>query len=148
MPIQQIDPHHAHELMQAGHVYVDVRTVEEFASGRPEGALNVPAFIPNAWGQMAPNPAFLSVMSACFTPDTPLILGCRVGNRSQMACEMLAHAGFAQLSNMQGGFHGARHFGGAAVPGWVELGLPVVQGADGDTTYASLQARLSADPNR
>ena len=83
--ISQIDPKRAHELMQSGHTYVDVRTVEEYAAGHPAGAVNVPAFLRDAFGQMVPNPDFLPVMQASFTPETPLALGCRMGGRSMRA---------------------------------------------------------------
>lgn len=32
----------AHELLQAGHRYLDVRTAEEFSAGHAAGAVNVP----------------------------------------------------------------------------------------------------------
>src|SRR5688572_31405843 len=68
--IPQIDPQKAHDLMQTGHTYLDVRTVEEYVGGHAEGAVNVPAFIRDAMGQMAPNPEFLAVVQANFAPDT------------------------------------------------------------------------------
>ena len=57
---ENIDPSKAHELLSSdgGYAYVDVRTEGEFQAGHPEGAVNIPAFIRDASGQMGPNPEF------------------------------------------------------------------------------------------
>ncbi len=147
MVIQQIDPQCAHELMQAGHTYIDVRTVEEFAAAHPTGAVNVPVFVPDARGQMTPNAEFLPVIQAIFAPDAPLVLGCRTGTRSQLACEMLAQVGYVQLANVLGTFGQVRgSFGHSAASGWIELGLPVSQGNGAGTSYESLRARALGKP--
>lgn len=142
--IPQIDPQKAHDLMQTGHTYLDVRTVEEYVGGHAEGAVNVPAFIRDAMGQMAPNPEFLAVVQANFAPDTPLVLGCGSGGRSQRACELLASAGYTQVANIDGGFNGKRDpFGRTVTPGWKERGLPVAQGNDPTVGFAALRARAT-----
>ena len=38
-----------------------------------------------------------------FTTDTPMLLVCRSGNRSQTAAEYLARAGFRNVANLAGG---------------------------------------------
>ena len=142
--ITQIDPQRASELMQSGGTYVDVRTVEEFAAGHPVGAVNVPAFVRDPIGQMAPNPDFLPVMQANFPPDASLALGCRMGGRSMKACEVLARAGYTQLANVAGGFGGATDpFGRLVVPGWMQVGLPVERESAAGTSYAALQKRAA-----
>jgi rhodanese-related sulfurtransferase len=146
MPVSQIDPARAHELMRADHIYVDVRTEEEFRAGHPEGAVNVPVFVPTPWGQLAPNADFLPVMAARFAPDAPLVVGCMMGGRSQKACEMLAQAGYSRLANVQGGFGGARDpLGRVMAPGWKDLGLPVSQANGEGVSYASLRVRADAE---
>jgi rhodanese-related sulfurtransferase len=146
MSILQIDPQRAHELMRTGHTYLDVRTEDEFRAGHPEGAVNVPLFVVTPWGQLAPNPDFLRVVARSFVPDAPLVVGCMMGGRSQRACEMLAQAGYTQLSNVQGGFGGARDpFGRVVAPGWRELGLPVSQANGDGVSYQSLRDRAGAE---
>jgi rhodanese-related sulfurtransferase len=142
--ISQIDPKRAHELMQSGHTYVDVRTAEEYAAGHPAGAVNIPAFIRDPMGQMVPNPDFLPVVQANFGPETPLALGCRMGGRSMRACDFLAHAGYSDLSNVAGGFGGATDpFGRLVAPGWMQMGLPIEQEATPGASYASLRQRAA-----
>ncbi len=140
--IPQIDPQRAAELMRDGHTYVDVRTVEEFRAGHADGAVNVPAFFRHPLGQMVPNPDFVRVMQASFPRDASLVVGCQAGRRSQMACELLAGAGYARLHNIAGGFGGARdRFGRATQPGWAELGLPVSQVNGDGVSYESIRAK-------
>jgi len=142
--ITQIDPTRASELMQSGTTYVDVRTVEEYAAGHPAGAVNVPAFVRDAIGQMAPNPDFLPVMQANFAPDAPLALGCRMGGRSMRACEVLARSGYTQLANVAGGFGGATDpFGRLVQPGWMQSGLPVERESAPGASYAAMQKRAA-----
>lgn len=133
---RKVDPKTAHELMQQGYTYVDVRTVDEFADGHPAGAYNVPAFVPGPGG-MTPNPEFLEVMRARFPPTTRLLLGCAVGGRSARAAELLASAGYTDLCNVEGGFNGAKGFF-ANTPGWRDEGLPVETDA-GDRGYDALR---------
>ena len=40
--MKHLSPKETYALMQHGIVYVDVRTPEEFAEGRPSGAINIP----------------------------------------------------------------------------------------------------------
>ncbi len=142
--IPQIDPQKAHDLMQSGHVYLDVRTVEEYAAGHPEGAVNVPAYVRDPMGQMAPNPEFLPVVQATFASGTPLVLGCGSGGRSQRACDLLANAGYANVANVDGGFNGKQDpFGRTVMPGWMQRGLPVAEGDDPAVGYAALRARAA-----
>jgi rhodanese-related sulfurtransferase len=142
--IPQVDPQKAHDLMQSGNVYLDVRTVEEYAAGHPQGAVNIPAFVRDAMGQMAPNPEFLSVVQANFAPGAELVLGCGSGGRSQSACELLAASGYTSVANVAGGFSGKKDpFGRVVAPGWLQCGLPVAQGDDPAMGYAALRARAA-----
>jgi rhodanese-related sulfurtransferase len=143
MPIQQTTPPDAHRLMEQGHRYIDVRTVEEFATGHPAGAVNIPVAAPDpSTGQMAMNPDFLAVVEAHFPRGAQLILGCQSGMRSQRAAELLAQAGYTTVTNMQGGFGGARdQMGRTLTPGWSESGLPVCTNCAPENSYAGLRGK-------
>ena len=133
-------PDQAHELLQAdgGHLYVDVRSVPEFANGHPRGTYNVPIMHRQPTG-MAPNADFLTVMQAHFAPDTKLLIGCQSGARSQRAAEALAGVGYTEVTNVQGGFGGARDAAGQVLqPGWADSGLPVSVEAEEGRSYAEL----------
>jgi rhodanese-related sulfurtransferase len=68
--------------------------------------------------------------SAGAGPDTELFFICRSGQRSRMAAEAMAAAGFKACRNVAGGFEGpldaSRHRG--QVAGWKAAGLPWAQG--------------------
>jgi rhodanese-related sulfurtransferase len=143
MPIKQITPEEAHRLMQAGCPYIDVRTEGEFAAGHPESAVNIPVVYPDpAAGGMRLNDDFVQVVAAHFPKDRALIVGCQMGGRSQRAAEMLVQAGYAEVSNLQGGFGGARDAMGRVVAaGWAQSGLPVSTACHDNNSYAALKAR-------
>jgi len=140
MAIRQVAPPEAHELVQAGWRYVDVRTEREFAAGHPDGAVNVPVMVQGAAGPMAPNPEFLGVVQRHFAKDARLVIGCQSGMRSQKAADLLSQAGYENLCNMQGGFGGQRDRSGATVqPGWAESDLPICRDCPEAHRYATLK---------
>jgi rhodanese-related sulfurtransferase len=123
MGINQAEPQQAHETLtkNPGAVYLDVRTEGEFAQGHP--------------AQMEVNPDFVAVAEKVLPKGTKLVVGCMAGGRSQRACEMLEDAGYADLTNVTGGFGGARDGSGQiVVPGWRDAGLPVTTEL-GDASY-------------
>ena len=143
MPAKHITPPQAYEMMQkdANVIYLDVRTVPEFAAGHPQKGVNIPAFFFQAPGQPTPNPDFLKVVEANLPKDATIIVGCQAGGRSQRAAEMMAQAGYTNVSNMQGGLGGGQDQMGRVVPGWRDAGLPV-SSENGDAVgYASLAAK-------
>lgn len=93
----------AHELLNAGHRYLDVRTSEEFAAGHIEGAVNVPYLYKMGSG-MTKNPKFLEEVGAQFGKDDELVVGCQMGKRSEMATRELVVAGFTAVTDMAGGY--------------------------------------------
>ena len=126
MDIRQTTPPEAYATLgrEPGAVYLDVRTEQEFEAGHPAGACNVPVVLFDpAGGPGKPNPEFLAVVSRTIPPGTKLLVGCQAGGRSQHACELLARAGYTDLTNVRGGFGGTPD-----VPGWRAAGLPVEQG--------------------
>ena len=98
-------------------VYLDVRSVEEFAAGHPPCAKNVPVLESGPMG-MAPNAQFVDVCEANFDKDAKIITGCLRGGRSLRAAQMLIAAG--------GGFDAELGPGGVVgYEGWQRRGLPV-----------------------
>lgn len=142
MPIESLDPKAARAAMAGdeSHAFIDVRTVEEYDAGHPEGALNVPWAVRDAsTGGMTPNPDFVPTMRKHFAADRRLFLSCQAGMRSMNACRDLEQAGYTQLVNVDGGFGGRRNMiGRVVVPGWVDSGLPVTRET---STYATLRGK-------
>jgi rhodanese-related sulfurtransferase len=143
MPIKQQKPAEAHQTLteSPGAIYLDVRTESEFAQGHPAGALNVPVVFIKGPGQMTLNPDFIEVVAKLFPNHQQFVIGCLSGGRSQRACEMLEGEGYADLTNVVGGFGGARDQSGNIVsPGWRESGLPVSSEL-GDCCYQALRRK-------
>ncbi len=121
----RISPAEAAEHLARGYTYLDVRTEEEFAEGRPAGAVNI-AFAVMRDGSMVPNPDFIAQVSAAFAKDAKLVVGCRSGGRSLRAARALLEAGFTDVIDQRAGWDGARDaFGQLSEPGWSRAGLPV-----------------------
>ncbi len=111
-------------------MYLDVRTSEEFAAGHPERAVNVPVLFFRGGGS-SPNPEFVATVRRFLATDTPVLVGCQAGGRSQRGAELLVAAGYLDVTNVRGGFGGARdETGRLVIPGWRDAGLPVATGAD------------------
>jgi rhodanese-related sulfurtransferase len=138
--IKPVTPAEAAELMKQGALYVDVRSEAEFEQGHPEGALNVP-LLKNAPGGMAPNPDFLQDMQAAFGPTEALVIGCKAGSRSRRAAEMLASAGFSNLSDQVAGYDAGRDAFGRPLPGWSRSNLPIGKGQPAGQSYPDVKNR-------
>lgn len=115
MSLERISPAEAHAKMTAeGFTYVDVRTPEEYAEGRPAGAVNVPL-----------GDDFVRAMEARFAKDARIVVGCKAGGRSLRAANALLAAGFTNVLDQRAGFDGSRGpFGELTEPGWARAGLP------------------------
>ena len=129
MSVRQVNPIQTYDMLQKDKnaVYIDVRTPQEFLGGRVPGATNIPVVLPDpAEGRMTPNPNFLPAVEATYPKDKTIIVGCQMGGRSQYAADLLVQAGYTDISNMQGGFGGAKDpMGKIVTPGWLQSGLPV-----------------------
>ena len=129
MSVKQIDPRQTHDTLQkdTNAVYIDVRTEGEFANGHVPGAVNIPVMSPDPMTRrMTPNPNFLDTVQAAYSKDKKIICGCQMGGRSQYAADQLVQAGFSDVSNMVGGFGGAKDpMGRLVAPGWLQSDLPV-----------------------
>ncbi|KAK7252999.1 hypothetical protein RIF29_37359 [Crotalaria pallida] len=93
----------AHELLLAGHKYLDVRTPEEFDAGHAPDAVNIP-YMFRAGSGMTKNPNFLKEVSSQFRKDDEIIVGCQLGKRSMMAANDLLAAGFTGVTDIAGGY--------------------------------------------
>jgi len=112
MPLKTLTPQEVQNLFKTdpAAVYVDVRTVPEFAAGHPRGkVVNIPILFRHpTTNENYPNTSFLEVVRSLYASDVPLIVGCEKGVRAQQAAEQLQHAGYSNLSIMPDGYAGWR----------------------------------------
>ncbi|MEZ4288709.1 MAG: rhodanese-like domain-containing protein [Polyangiales bacterium] len=141
MTAKRVAPAEAHQLMQnEGYVYLDVRSIPEFDAGHPSGAYNIPIANMTASG-MAPNASFVDIVRATFSPDTKIIVGCKLGGRSRQAASVLSSVGFATIADQFAGYSGVRDgFGQLVEAGWEQQGLPVSTSAEPGRSYEELKA--------
>ena len=142
--MKDISPQEAFDALQqdAQAVYIDVRTVEEFVAGHPEGAVNIPIALQDPAQGMVYNPDFVEVVESHFGKDRKLLLGCKAGPRSNSAANLLEQQGYQDVASVRGGFGGMRDpYGQVVVEGWEGLGLPVSQDNGEGTSYESLAAK-------
>ena len=143
MSVKNIDPEQAKAVLDSdpNAIYIDVRTEPEFLNGHVPKSINIPVVWPDpATRQMKPNPDFIKVVSAHVPKNKRIIVGCQMGGRSKVAADILVQQGFEDVSNMQGGFGGARDsMGRTVVPGWSQLGFPVEMEVPDNNSYSSLK---------
>lgn len=84
----------------ATHFLLDVRTPQEFREGHIPGAVNIE--LDGLANRLAEIPR-----------DEPVVVYCRSGRRSQMAAQILAQAGFTNITDLGG------------IVAWQRQGLPV-----------------------
>lgn len=137
MSVRRVSVAEAKELIaREGFTYLDVRDVDEFAEGHPEGAYNVP-FLFHASGE---NREFVSVCERVFGRDRKLIVGCKSGVRSLRAAALLFQNGFVHLVDLRAGFSGRKSpFGETIEAGWSTT-EPIETDAPLSRCYASLSA--------
>lgn len=113
--VVRISPSEAQAKMGEGYTYIDVRTPEEFAEGRPAASVNVPL-----------GDDFVALMDTRFAKDAKVIVGCKAGGRSLRAAKALLAAGYTDVLDQRAGFDAVRGaFGEITEPGWSRAGLPV-----------------------
>ncbi|MCX6049217.1 MAG: rhodanese-like domain-containing protein [Chloroflexi bacterium] len=71
------------------HILLDVRTPEEFVAEHLAGAVNIP--VQNLSQRLQDVPT-----------DRPVVLMCRSGNRTKMAAQILAQAGYTNVYDLGG----------------------------------------------
>lgn len=79
---------------------LDVREINEFREGHLRDAKHIPL------GQLGSK-----IDQIASWKDKPVIVYCRSGNRSGMACNLLAKHGFTKLYNLAGGILAWKHDG-------------------------------------
>lgn len=119
---------------------MDVRSEPEFEAGHPPGAYNVPLLHAGPAG-LVPNPEFMDAMSRAFGKNEKLVMGCRSGQRSLRAAEMLLQAGYSDVANLFTGYEGSRDHFGRLTPGWRPAGLPIETGKTPGYCYADAKTR-------
>ncbi len=94
-----------------GHL-LDVRTTEEYALGRIEGAQCIPLdALPDRHAEIP--------------RDKEVLVYCRSGNRSQQAIDLLKSHGFTNLVQVEGGIQSYQKAGGRVVRD--RRGIPIMQ---------------------
>jgi rhodanese-related sulfurtransferase len=144
MAVKEITPQQANETLSgdSSAVYIDVRTVQEFANGHPTGAVNIPVAFADPTRGMVMNPDFVSVVEKNFAKDQRIIVGCQAGPRSTRAANMLVEAGYQDVANLLGGYGGMRDQMGTLIsPGWQASGLPTSNDNGDGVSYQSLSAK-------
>jgi len=81
-------------------VVIDVRQPDEYIAGHLPESRNIPL------GQLEERAAELDKFK-----DTPLIMVCQTGARSDSACKKLEKLGFSKLNNLAGGINACRDAG-------------------------------------
>jgi len=87
-------------------VVIDVRQPDEYIAGHLPESRNIPL------GQIEERASELDKLK-----DTPLIMVCQSGSRSDGACKKLEKLGFSKLNNLAGGINA-----------WKDAGLPLKKG--------------------
>jgi len=87
-----------------GLVVLDIRTPEEFAAGRLADSVNIDFYA-----------ADFAARIEALDRDTPYVVYCRTGNRSESAAALMRDLGFDEVYEIEGG-----------IVSWVESGLPIV----------------------
>jgi rhodanese-related sulfurtransferase len=113
---------------------LDVRTLEEYLFvGSPPMAWRIPVAVQSyEWNEekktflMAPLADFVSRVQSVANPGDTIMVMCRSGGRSAIACNMLAQAGFTQAYNMVDGMEGDGHGNSESEVrgGWKNTGCP------------------------
>ena len=107
----------AYKMWQANQEQIkllDVRTFEEYVLiGHAEKAMNVPLAFPTyKWDtgkgnySVVMNSDFIAHVQERFAPDDTILVNCRSGDRSAMAVNAMAKAGFTNAYNIIDGFEG------------------------------------------
>lgn len=118
---REVSREEARKLIADGAQLVDVRAEHEWEAGRIPGAKHVPL-------------AELGERAEEIDKDRPVVLYCRGGNRSTMATEALAEAGYDAVKLSEG------------IVGWAEEGSPLEP--EGGTVAESGEAASILDARK
>jgi len=142
MNVKRVSPEEADRMVKEdGYVYLDVRSIPEFEAGHPSGAYNIPIMHQTTAG-MQPNGEFMKVVTSTFDRAAKIVVGCRSGNRSLRAAQMLLQAGFVDVVDQRAGTSGARDpFGQLQEAGWEHAGLDMAMDPHPERSYEALRGR-------
>ncbi|KAH7653290.1 Thiosulfate sulfurtransferase protein [Dioscorea alata] len=101
--VVSVNVEEAKELLSTGHLYLDVRTIEEFDKGHVDNAINVPYMFSTPEGRVK-NSGFVEQVSFEFKKEDHIVVGCQSGVRSLYAAEDLLNTGYKNVKNMGGGY--------------------------------------------
>ena len=93
--IEVVDSQQGQDLMEQGAIIVDVREPAEFNTGHIPNAVHIPRGLLEF---MVGNHPALKDMEPC------LLVYCKNGGRSTLACDVLQKMGFKQVRMLAGGF--------------------------------------------
>ncbi len=126
--MKDLTPRQAWDYLQAHSdvLFVDVRMeIEYLYVGHPPGVVHIPWY---EYPDMAIDEARFveQVLREAGSPQRPLVLLCRSGNRTVEAGRALEAAGFTQVAHVLHGFEGDldEHFHRGRLNGWRHDGLP------------------------
>ncbi len=107
--IATVSPNEAYQIIQdhqgdANFELIDVRTPDEYAAGKIDGAIDIDFY----------DPAFRDALAQLDRNKTYVIY-CRSGNRSGQTLDIMRELGFTDVVDVQGG-----------IAAWAESGLPIV----------------------
>ena len=102
----------------------------------------MPVAFPDPAGGMQLNPNFLKLVESLLPHDKRIFCGCQSGGRSQKGAEILMDSGFKDVTNVHGGYGGARDPSGQLlVPGWIDKELPTSTEVDEAHSYIGLKQK-------
>jgi phage shock protein E len=105
--LETVDPATADTLISGSDtVLLDIRTPEEFAEARIEGAINIDFYADD-----------FAAMIGELDRDASYVVYCRSDNRSGQAMDLFRDLDFAEVREIDGG-----------IVAWMEAGLPTVTG--------------------
>lgn len=106
--VDVVSPEEAYDVLSenSAAIVLDIRTPEEFAENRIEGAVNIDFYAADFEDRIA-----------ALDRDANYVMYCRSGNRSGQARPVFETLGFADVADVDGG-----------IVAWHEAGLPVESG--------------------
>jgi rhodanese-related sulfurtransferase len=135
MTAKVLSPQETHSLLSnnSESVYIDVRTVAEFATGHPRGrVVNIPILFRHPTKEETyPNQSFLTVVEDMYPKEMSLVVGCGKETRALQAVEQLVAAGYSNVATMQGGYSG-----------WKDNQLPTTKDNRDGISYVSLLMKV------
>ncbi|XP_039146779.1 thiosulfate sulfurtransferase 18-like [Dioscorea cayenensis subsp. rotundata] len=132
--VVSINVEEAKELLSSGHLYLDVRTIEEFDKGHVDNAINVPYMFSTPEGRVK-NSGFVEQVSFEFKKEDHIVVGCQSGVRSLYAAEGICGGSDSSMRtyiyslHLLQGYKNVKNMGGGYLA-WVQNGITVTKPKD------------------